>query len=218
MKKRIKENANEASGVSNSRLARRIKILDVAADAFTNQGYAATTLDSIGDALQATKGNIYYYFRSKADLFLAVHRRAMELNISKIAPIAEDTNLRPRERIYCMAHAHTMLMMEHHTYQRVTVIGLEIHNLRQTTELQRAELSEIVDLRDKYEHLFVDVIREGIQAKDFTASDPHLVAKPLLGALNWTTMWYRPRKREGKNHRVCLANQIADFAVRGLEA
>src|SRR5215469_2755764 len=49
-------------------LARR-QILAAALEVFSRQGYAGTTLDDITAAANLSKGAIYWYFDSKADLF-----------------------------------------------------------------------------------------------------------------------------------------------------
>ena len=49
-------------------LARR-QILAAALTVFSRQGYAGTTLDDITAAANLSKGAIYWYFESKADLF-----------------------------------------------------------------------------------------------------------------------------------------------------
>ncbi|MGZ3582327.1 MAG: TetR family transcriptional regulator [Ktedonobacterales bacterium] len=49
-------------------LARR-QILAAALDVFSKQGYAGTTVDDITAAANLSKGAIYWYFESKADLF-----------------------------------------------------------------------------------------------------------------------------------------------------
>lgn len=49
-------------------LARR-QILAAALEVFSRQGYAGTTLDDITAAANLSKGAIYWYFESKADLF-----------------------------------------------------------------------------------------------------------------------------------------------------
>ena len=49
-------------------LARR-QILAAALAVFSRQGYAGTTLDDITNSAELSKGAIYWYFSSKADLF-----------------------------------------------------------------------------------------------------------------------------------------------------
>ncbi|CAB3829416.1 hypothetical protein LMG26858_00615 [Achromobacter anxifer] len=197
---------------------RQVELLDAAAHAFTEMGFAATTIDSVADQIGVTKGSVYYYYRSKTDLFFAVHRRAMQLNLDTVTPLAEDASASPSRRLWNMAHAHTHLMMEHLPYQRVTVQGVELHLAGRTTAGQRAELEDLVRQRDRYESLFRAVIEAGMAAGDFRRGVPALLVKPLLGALNWTTMWYRPRVGETQADREAIARDIADFAVASMQS
>lgn len=196
--------------------ARQIAILDAAAEAFSHLGYEATSIDYVADQIKATKGSVYYYYRSKTDLFAAVHRRAMEMNLETISPIAEGQGTKADERLRLMAIEHTRLMMEHTSYQRVTVQGVELHITGSTTAAQRAELTRIITMRDDYEALFRRVIEEGISEGVFKPASANLIVKPLLGALNWTTFWYRPRPKETEADRNRMAEEIADYLVDGL--
>jgi AcrR family transcriptional regulator len=56
----------------------RQRILDVALDLFTEQGFDATSLRQIAERLGVTKAAIYYYFESKDDILLALHMRIHE--------------------------------------------------------------------------------------------------------------------------------------------
>lgn len=192
-------------------------ILDAAARAFMRQGFAATSLDRISDELGATKGLIYYHYRSKTDLFFAVHRRAMALSNEAIRPPFETSG--PAEtRLRRMAIAHTHLVMDHLPYMRVAAQSLEMHLLERTSAGERAELAEVSALREANEALYIRVLEDGIAAGAFRRVDPRLVAKPLLGALNWTSRWYQPRPDETPAARRRIAEGIADFVVGGLVA
>jgi AcrR family transcriptional regulator len=194
----------------------QVMLLDAAAEAFARIGFSATTIDQIADSIGVTKGSVYYYYKSKTDLFFSVHRKAMEINLATVTPIAMDATLDPGQRLLRMAREHTLLMMEHHSYQRVTVQGLELYLTGSTSESQRQELAELVGLRDRYEELFRSVVEEGISAGLFRPVESHLLVKPLLGALNWTTMWYRPRQGETPAMRQTMADEIAAFALAGV--
>ena len=47
---------------------RILKISEVAAELFGTKGYLETSIDDIADAARVTKGGVYYYFRSKAEI------------------------------------------------------------------------------------------------------------------------------------------------------
>ncbi|APX76873.1 TetR family transcriptional regulator [Achromobacter insolitus] len=196
-------------------IEKRLGILDAAASVFMNLGFSAASLDDISVAYGATKGIIYYYYRNKSALFFAVQRRAMELTREAIEPHALSAEL-PAVKLRKMAHDHTVLMMEHLAYLRVAAQGLELHLTGRTTASERAELEEILKLRAANEALYVRVIEEGVESGDFRAMDAKLLVKPLLGALNWTSRWYHPRKNETAKDRERVASELAGFAVSAL--
>lgn len=196
-------------------IEKRLGILDAAASVFMNLGFSAASLDDISVAYGATKGIIYYYYRNKSALFFAVQRRAMELTREAIEPHALSAEP-PAAKLRKMAHDHTVLMMEHLAYLRVAAQGLELHLTGRTTASERAELEDILKLRAANEALYVRVIEEGVQSGDFRAMDAKLLVKPLLGALNWTSRWYHPRKNETAKDRERVASELAGFAVSAL--
>ncbi|QET06342.1 MULTISPECIES: TetR/AcrR family transcriptional regulator [Cupriavidus] len=194
---------------------KQLAILDAAASIFMKLGFAATSLDDISDSYGATKGIIYYHFRSKTILFFAVQRRAMELTRAAIEPAAASAGP-ARQRLEAMAFAHAMLMMEHLDYLRVAAQGLELQLGGRTTEEERAEIKRITALRDGNERLYLQVLEEGVASGEFREMDVRIVVKALLGALNWTSRWYQPRKTETKKDREAIAAEIARYAVNGL--
>lgn len=193
----------------------RDAILAAAADAFMERGYTATTIDDIADRLGATKGRVYHYYRSKADIFLDIHRYAMQRMLDMVAPIADGAGT-PAERMAAMARAHALLIMTSFPFQRVSVQGLERHVAGRATERQRAALEGIIRMRDQYEGLFIRVLADGVASATFPALQPRLAVKPVLGALNWLTVWYRPRETDTDASRAAIADEMASFVMRGL--
>jgi AcrR family transcriptional regulator len=59
----------------------REKILTVAVRMFGKYGFQKTTVDEIARTAHKAKGSVYYYFKSKEDLFLAVVQQ--EINVLK---------------------------------------------------------------------------------------------------------------------------------------
>jgi AcrR family transcriptional regulator len=57
----------------------RERILDVALDLFTEQGFDGTSMREIAGQLHITKPSIYYHFASKEEILLALHVRLHEL-------------------------------------------------------------------------------------------------------------------------------------------
>ena len=67
----------------------RQRILDVALDLFTEQGYDGTSLRQIAERLSITKAAIYYYFESKEDILMALHMRLHEFGREALLIIGE---------------------------------------------------------------------------------------------------------------------------------
>jgi AcrR family transcriptional regulator len=57
----------------------REKILDVALDLFTDQGFDGTSMREIAERLHISKPAIYYHFASKEEILLALHLRLHQL-------------------------------------------------------------------------------------------------------------------------------------------
>lgn len=191
------------------------EILRAAADAFMLKGFAATSTDDVADRLGCTKGRIYHHFRSKVDLFFAVHAEAMNMVTREVTAAGADVR-DPIHRLFCMSRAHVLVIMREIAFQCVVVQGLEMHLHGQTTPAQRQTLHDILAQRDQYEQLFASAIDEAVAAGLLPEQDTRVVVKAMLGSLNWTTLWYRPRKDEVESERLAMAEQVATYCVRGL--
>jgi AcrR family transcriptional regulator len=69
-----------AEGVGRKQIKelRPLQILDAAFAEFTDKGYAAARLEDVARRVGVTKGTIYIYFPTKADLFVAVARAHLQ--------------------------------------------------------------------------------------------------------------------------------------------
>jgi AcrR family transcriptional regulator len=65
--------------------ATRERILDVALDLFNQRGYEGTSLREIAERLGVTKAALYYHFKSKEEILLALHLRLHALGQDVIA-------------------------------------------------------------------------------------------------------------------------------------
>lgn len=69
------------------------RILDAALAVFAMDGFAGARIDAIAERAGLSKPNLLYYFRTKADLYLAVLRRTLDM---WLVPLAEmDTQSDP---------------------------------------------------------------------------------------------------------------------------
>lgn len=69
----------------------REKILDVALDLFTDQGFDGTSMREIAERLHISKPAIYYHFASKEEILMALHMRLHEFGRVALARLAGQT-------------------------------------------------------------------------------------------------------------------------------
>ena len=62
----------------------REELLDAAERLFSEQGFHATSVDSVADAAGYTKGAVYSNFGSKEDLFFAIYERRVDAALAEI--------------------------------------------------------------------------------------------------------------------------------------
>jgi AcrR family transcriptional regulator len=66
----------------------RERILDVALDLFTDQGFDGTSMREIAERLHISKPAIYHHFASKEEILMALHMRLHEFGRSALARLA----------------------------------------------------------------------------------------------------------------------------------
>lgn len=192
------------------------EILDAAAACFMEQGFSSTSIDDVARRLGATKGRIYHYYASKTDLFFDVHREGMDRLFAAVETAAATPGL-AGQRLARMLEAHAIASMENHTYIAVVVQGVHMHRLAATTPAQRRTLDAVMDMRRRYERIFRSMLDAALKDGSAFCDSPSLAIKAALGAINWMSIWYRPRAGETPDERKALAEQIVRSLRLGFE-
>lgn len=180
---------------------RRDLILSVAAQLFVDRGYSGTSVRDIAERVGMLPGSVYHYFPAKEDLYLAVHRQGFLQLIERVgAVIRTSTDPWKRLELACAEHIHSAV--EGDSIARVTATGLfAIHE----ESLQRR-------LKRDREH-YDDIFRDLVAALDLRrGTDRSLFRLTLIGALNWTLVWYRPGR---KSPQEIARHMVAVLRGRG---
>jgi AcrR family transcriptional regulator len=77
--------------VTQATASTRERILDVALDLFTDQGFDGTSMREIAERLHISKPAIYYHFASKEEILMALHLRLHEFGKVALARLAGQT-------------------------------------------------------------------------------------------------------------------------------
>lgn len=185
--------------------ARRLDILRAAARVFRRSGVAAAGMREIADEADLSPGNLYYYFAGKDELLFFCQDRTLD-RMLEAAETARVSTIPVAEQLRAVILAHL-----HYTLDELegATAHLEIDMLAE--DLRRG----IIDKRDRYEHAVRALITKGVKRGEFTPCDAALVARAMLGALNWTVRWYRP---DGAQSVAEIAGGLADYLLRGVAA
>ena len=69
--------------------ARRVEILEAAAKLFSKAGYDSVGMRDIADLAGILPGSLYYHFKSKQEIYIAVHRAALARSAQRITAAIE---------------------------------------------------------------------------------------------------------------------------------
>ncbi|NKY32814.1 TetR/AcrR family transcriptional regulator [Nocardia speluncae] len=194
------------------------EILDAAALAFSERGYAATSIDDVADVLGCTKGRIYHYFRTKGDLFIGIHHQALEWALEAVGPAAERDDIGPEEKLREMVHQHAMHLMNRASYMGPAQMHIEVGLAAEGRHKDNA-VARIFEMRQTFESYYVKVMEDGVEGQVFRDADINLLVKATLGIVNWMHVWFQPDgPADSADERHRIAGEIAQYAVRAVLA
>jgi AcrR family transcriptional regulator len=191
----------------------RHDILGAAALCFMERGYSAVSIDEVARSLGATKGRIYHYFPSKADLFAEVFRAGMEMNYAAIEPFRHGEGPAARQWLpMARAHVHQMIRTQ------AVWMGVEMHLRGATTPEQRSVFTELLQYRTDYGLIFRKIIERGRTEGDFRFHDLSISNQLMFMTLNSPIFWYKPRPGQSEADVDAIVEEVVLCAWRGLGA
>lgn len=184
--------SRKASAPPEDDSARRDQILVAAGLLFAKRGYASVSVREIADAAGILGGSLYYYFPSKRELFIEVHRMALTRAVagieSAIAPYKD-----PWERFEAAIVAHM-------------VIYLDPTSLTQTLMADMSAMMsdmrpDLIKDRDRFELIYRRLVDDLPVPARINRTVYRLF---VLSLLNSVTNWYRDGRLTPKD----IARQI----------
>src|SRR3954447_20902203 len=177
---------------------RRQDVVAAAARTFAERGFHATSMQDLVEATGLTAGGLYHYIGSKDRLLVRICDQLMEPLLERVEGIVAaggpaDHQLREIVRAWT-AHVEAN---RHH----MRVFQQERHVLE-----RGAQWRDVRRQRKAFEELLAGVLRRGEDDGSMRFEDRDLALRALLGMVNHTVQWFRPRGR-------LTAEQVADGYV-----
>jgi AcrR family transcriptional regulator len=155
------------------------QLLDEAARAFAERGFAAASVREIVGPIGMLPGSLYCHFPTKEALLVAVYREGVE-RIGAAVDAAVAPLVDPWQRLEAACVAHLSSLLDQTDYSQVVI--------RVRPSAAPAAEAELVDLRDSYEKRFARLVGALPLARP---TDRAMLRLMLVGALNWSQTWYR---------------------------
>ena len=152
----------------------RERIIDAARTVFAKYGYKKTTMDDIALSAQKGKSSIYYYFKSKEEIFEAVVETESRLLFDDIIKkVNLPITAKEKFRIY--------------VFTRLNKIR-ELSNFYDVLENNFISPMEFIEkLQTKYYKreikILQDILQEGVKNKEFNMQDTEIAAIALVTAI-----------------------------------
>ncbi len=177
----------------------RENVLAAAVQLFAEYGYHAAPLRDIARIAGIQAASIYYHYANKEALLVEImetHMRTLNANLERILREQRD----PLQRLHEAIANHIRL---HTTYKReFFIIDTEIR------ALDGDKRGYILSLRDRYEYLLQELLRDGMEQQVFRRSDVKVSSYAIIAMCTEVATWFRPDGRLGVQQVIDIYSQI----------
>ena len=186
-----------------ARSPQKQRILEAAAELFAKNGYEATGIAELSEAVGLGRGALYHHIGSKEELLYEISRtRPVEMVAFGEALLAENVSAEDKLRRLSRRMMETLST-------NLTGATVFLADSRSLTDRHRRE---IVKLRDRFEAIWAAILEEGVREGRFRATHP-LVRKGVLGLYNYSYVWLNP---DGELPPTEIADLFSDFILHAL--
>ncbi len=188
---------------SRQRERKREAVILAGAQAFSENGYAGTTLDMLADSLGVSKKALYHYVSGKSQILYEIFRLWLDVQESAIAQAeAAEGNAEAKLRLYVQRYIGSVYS---HFVAMDRIVG-ELETLKEE------EIMAIQKRRRENDSRLSRLFAAGAD-NEFADWDPRLAVHVLNGAIDWMFKWLKPDSSMNPEH---TADKIMDILVKGL--
>jgi AcrR family transcriptional regulator len=166
---------------------RQAEVIATAARLFAARGYQATSMQDLTEATGLAAGGLYHYIGSKERLLIRICDELLE-------PLLERARAIVAREAPATDHLHELLRawLAHVAahVDHMAVFAQERHAIEREPQWR-----EVRRQRKAFEQILDDVLARGEQDGTMHFADRRLTLLALLGMVNHTATWLRPRGR-----------------------
>jgi AcrR family transcriptional regulator len=183
------------------------RILESAERLFRHYGYGKTTVADIARDLGMSPANVYRFFASKEQIHQAICGRMLAASLHLAMDIAK-LPLPAAERLRrCILEQHRLTMetmLDEQKVHEMVIVAIE------------RDWHVIEKHVDRLHHVYAGIIREGIDAGEFSERDPESAAK-CFGASTVTLCHPQMVAQCLAKENRAGPEELVDFAIRALK-
>jgi TetR/AcrR family transcriptional regulator, cholesterol catabolism regulator len=180
------------------------QILEAAAQIFRSKGFHAASMADIAEAVNLQKASLYHHVSSKQEILLELLDRALDVITEQVLTAVNKPGPAD-ERLRWAVAAYLTTLIENRDLSAVLLL--------EHRSLEPAYQARHIPRRDRFEHIWRELLQDGNQEGVFKISDPALATRAILGALNWTITWFRP---DGSLSLETMAQEYVNLFLGGL--
>ena len=187
--------------------SQRLNILEAAAEAFSEAGYAACSMAGIAAGSGASKARLYHYYASKE----AILYDLLDRHTQSLADIAADVrDLALREGLPVRTELERMIAAFLDAYRTARTRHIALLN---DVKFLGPEQREVIIARERAViDAFAAVIKRAFPER-VTAANERALTMMLMGAMNWTFTWLKP---DGAFTYADYAAEVTRVILQGL--
>lgn len=178
------------------------KLMRAAAHLFKNKGYERTTVRELGAAVGIQSGSLFHHFKSKDAILLSVMEETIIINLARMHDALNKAN-NSKDRLLALIRCE-LNSVHTDTGEAMSVLVYEWRSLKPEKQ------AHILQLRDEYETLWLNTIKE-CKSKGEIIQEAFILRRLIAGAIGWSTTWYRP---DGDLSLEELAKQTLMLAIK----
>lgn len=166
---------------------RRREVIATAARLFAERGYQATSMSELTAATGLAAGGLYHYIESKEELLIGICDELLDPLLERAGEIVA-VPAPPAEQLRALLHAWLEQIASHRDH--MLVFAQERHVIEREPQWRRVR-----GQRKAFEQLLDDVLARGERDGSMHFEDRAFTLLTLLGMVNYTPQWLRPRGR-----------------------